>query len=308
VGCVCLQVFSQTFKSFITMINYKHQDFSPYNYDNSFDEFPNAYISLNFPYTQKIYLSKFRFFGDHSDGDENEISITFKHKVTGAQTTISNPLEGEEYALPGLYHICHLWVTANLDKLNNLGIIAAAGPQNNLDEGIIWFGGSILDYELSWSLYDPAVRDAEYVVLDMPLIPAPPLEVLEPVVLDMFNAARSELLSADPVLYVSGTLWEVLKRSYNVKFWQVFKGVSVPLFQGYPVVIRTDFDHWAVRKGVSPFVALLTPADNLLWFDSDPDFSSTWYEADDDHWLTNPISILQNKVRLINPNLAVYAS
>jgi hypothetical protein len=106
----------------------------------------------------------------------------------------------------------------------------------------------------------------------------------------MIDKMPSELLELDPVFMISRSMFRNLVHTWKNMGTEraneiAFKGISVPSYEGVPILVRPDWDLWISSSfnGILPHRALLTTQKNLVFgtdATSDSDMMETWYNQD----------------------------
>jgi len=107
---------------------------------------------------------------------------------------------------------------------------------------------------------------------------------------DMIDAITPEMHEFNLVFMLTSSMWRnlvhTLKDRQTIMGDAVMKnGMKVPTYEGYPVIIRPDWDKWisVAQAGVQPHRALLTTPKNLLFATdgtSDSEMIETWYNQE----------------------------
>lgn len=107
----------------------------------------------------------------------------------------------------------------------------------------------------------------------------------------ILDALPEELLAFNPAFMVSRSIQrnyiQTLKNLGTEKAHEtVLNGVTVPTFEGFPVVSRPDWDKWikADLNSIYPHRVLFAPMENLLFATdgaSDDEAVETWYNIDE---------------------------
>ena len=106
----------------------------------------------------------------------------------------------------------------------------------------------------------------------------------------MIDAARPELFEFPLVFMVTRSMWRNLVHTIKGKtgdlpLTMMLNGVNVPSYEGYPVLIRPDWDTWIAtyQNGIQPHRALFTTQQNLIFATDglmDPQDIESWYNPD----------------------------
>ncbi len=106
----------------------------------------------------------------------------------------------------------------------------------------------------------------------------------------MLDAATPEMHDFDLVFMLTASMWRNLVHSLKDRQsilgdTVMMNGVKVPSYEGYPVIVRNDWDKWiaTANSGVNPHRALLTTSKNLLFATdgtSDSEMIETWYNQE----------------------------
>ena len=107
---------------------------------------------------------------------------------------------------------------------------------------------------------------------------------------DMLDAVTPEMLEFELVFMLTNSMWRNLVHTMKNRTtsWgdTVMKnGVKVPTYEGYPILIRPDWDKWisVAHNGILPHRALLTTQKNLLFATdgtNDSEMIETWYNQE----------------------------
>lgn len=107
----------------------------------------------------------------------------------------------------------------------------------------------------------------------------------------MIDAARPELFEFPLVFMCTRSMWRNLVHTVKAKttgdlpLTMMLGGLPVPTYEGYPVLVRPDWDTWiaAYQNGIQPHRAILTTQQNLI-FGTDGLMDATdiesWYNTD----------------------------
>lgn len=106
----------------------------------------------------------------------------------------------------------------------------------------------------------------------------------------MIDAARPEMHEFPLVFMVTRSVWRNLvhsikKKTGDLPLTMLLNGVNVPSYEGYPVIIRPDWDTWIAgyQNGIHPHRAIFTTQKNMIFgtdgFMDDEDIE-TWYNPD----------------------------
>ena len=107
----------------------------------------------------------------------------------------------------------------------------------------------------------------------------------------MIDAARPEMFEFPLVFMVTRSLWRNLvhtikaKTSGDLPLTMMLGGLPVPSYEGYPVLVRPDWDTWisSYQNGVQPHRAMLTTQPNLIFGTDglmDTNDIESWYNTD----------------------------
>jgi len=106
----------------------------------------------------------------------------------------------------------------------------------------------------------------------------------------MIDSMPPELLELDPVFMITRSMYRNLVHTWKNMGTEraneiAFKGISVPSYEGVPILVRPDWDLWITSSfnGILPHRALLTTQKNLVFgtdATSDSDMMETWYNQD----------------------------
>jgi hypothetical protein len=106
----------------------------------------------------------------------------------------------------------------------------------------------------------------------------------------MIDSARPELHEFPLVFMVTRSLWRNLVHTIKHKtgdlpLTMMLNGVNVPSYEGYPVLIRPDWDTWIAgyQNGIQPHRAIFTTPKNMIYGTDgfmDNEDIETWYNPD----------------------------
>jgi len=106
----------------------------------------------------------------------------------------------------------------------------------------------------------------------------------------MIDAARPEMHEFPLVFMVTRSIWRNLVHSIKRKtgdlpITMLLNGLNVPSYEGYPVLIRPDWDTWIAgyHNGILPHRAMLTTQKNMIFGTDgvmDHEDIETWYNPD----------------------------
>ena len=106
----------------------------------------------------------------------------------------------------------------------------------------------------------------------------------------MIDGARPEMHEFPLVFMVTRSVWRNLVHSIKRKtgdlpFTMLLNGVNVPSYEGYPVLIRPDWDTWIAgyHNGIHPHRAIFTTQKNMIFGTDgvmDHEDIETWYNPD----------------------------
>ena len=106
----------------------------------------------------------------------------------------------------------------------------------------------------------------------------------------MIDAARPEMHEFPLVFMVTRSLWRNLvhtikNKTGDLPLTMMLNGVNVPSYEGYPVLIRPDWDTWIAgyENGILPHRALFTTQKNMIFGTDgllDNEDIETWYNPD----------------------------
>jgi len=107
---------------------------------------------------------------------------------------------------------------------------------------------------------------------------------------EMIDTARPELFEFPLVFMVTRSMWRNLvhtikNKTGDLPLTMMLNGVNVPSYEGYPVLIRPDWDTWIAtyQNGIQPHRALFTTQQNLIFATDglmDPQDIESWYNPD----------------------------
>ena len=107
---------------------------------------------------------------------------------------------------------------------------------------------------------------------------------------EMIDKMPPELLELDPVFMITRSMYRNLVHTWKNMGTETaneiaFKGISVPAYEGVPILVRPDWDLWITSSfnSILPHRALLTTQKNLVFgtdATSDSDMMETWYNQD----------------------------
>jgi hypothetical protein len=107
---------------------------------------------------------------------------------------------------------------------------------------------------------------------------------------DMIDSARPEMFEFPLVFMVTRSMWRNLVHTIKGKtgdlpLTMMLNGVPVPSYEGYPVLVRPDWDTWIAtyQNGVQPHRALFTTQQNLIFGTDglmDTQDVESWYNPD----------------------------
>lgn len=107
---------------------------------------------------------------------------------------------------------------------------------------------------------------------------------------DMIDAARPEMFEFPLVFMVTRSMWRNLVHTIKGKtgdlpLTMMLNGLPVPSYEGYPVLVRPDWDTWIAtyQNGVQPHRALFTTQQNLIFGTDglmDTQDVESWYNPD----------------------------
>jgi hypothetical protein len=107
---------------------------------------------------------------------------------------------------------------------------------------------------------------------------------------DMIDAARPEMFEFPLVFMVTRSMWRNLVHTIKAKtsdlpLTMMLNGMPVPSYEGYPVLVRPDWDTWIAtyQNGVQPHRALFTTQQNLIFGTDglmDTQDVESWYNPD----------------------------
>lgn len=193
--------------------------------------------------------------------------------VTDAETTIINWLAAHKAIIESLWAE-HAVSVENIAP-GTIKIEAAfAGAKFSYDSGLVGGAG------------DWAVSNVVEAVAPGALVADGADATLE----QMLDNMPNELLELDPVFMISRSMYRNLFKTWKSLGTETanqlaFRGLSVPSYEGIPILVRPDWDVWdKALGGVLPNRALLTTQKNLLFATdgtSDSDMIETWYNQDE---------------------------
>jgi len=106
----------------------------------------------------------------------------------------------------------------------------------------------------------------------------------------MIDAARPEMFEFPLVFMVTRSLWRNLVHTIKGKtgdlpLTMMLNGLPVPSYEGYPVLVRPDWDTWiaSYQNGIQPHRALFTTQQNLIFATDglmDSEDVESWYNPD----------------------------
>ncbi|MCX6279009.1 MAG: hypothetical protein NT004_13085 [Bacteroidetes bacterium] len=106
----------------------------------------------------------------------------------------------------------------------------------------------------------------------------------------MIDAARPELFEFPLVFLCTRSMWRNLvhtikNKTGDLPLTMMLNGLPVPSYEGYPVLVRPDWDTWfaSYQNGVQPHRALFTTQQNLIFGTDglmDPNDIESWYNTD----------------------------
>ncbi len=106
----------------------------------------------------------------------------------------------------------------------------------------------------------------------------------------MIDAALPEMFEFPLVFMVTRSLWRnfmhtVKNKTGDLPLTMMLNGINVPTYEGYPVLIRPDWDTWIAgyQNGIQPHRAVLTTQKNLIFATDglmDSEDVETWYNPD----------------------------
>jgi len=107
---------------------------------------------------------------------------------------------------------------------------------------------------------------------------------------DVIDAARPEMFEFPLVFMVTRSMWRNLVHTIKAKtgdlpLTMMLNGLPVPSYEGYPVLVRPDWDTWIAtyQNGVQPHRALFTTQQNLIFGTDglmDTQDVESWYNPD----------------------------
>ncbi|MDP3461430.1 MAG: hypothetical protein Q8S18_01440 [Bacteroidales bacterium] len=106
----------------------------------------------------------------------------------------------------------------------------------------------------------------------------------------MIDAMTPEMHEFDLVFNMTSSLWRNLVHTMKNRptSWGdtvMRNGVKVPTYEGYPIIVRPDWDKWisVAHAGILPHRAMLTTSKNLLFATdgtNDSEMIETWYNQE----------------------------
>ncbi|NCA77977.1 MAG: hypothetical protein EOM90_16750 [Alphaproteobacteria bacterium] len=106
----------------------------------------------------------------------------------------------------------------------------------------------------------------------------------------LIDAARPEMFEFPLVFMVTRSLWRNLVHTIKGKtgdlpLTMMLNGLPVPSYEGYPVLVRPDWDTWiaSYQNGIQPHRALFTTQQNLIFATDglmDSEDVESWYNPD----------------------------
>jgi len=106
----------------------------------------------------------------------------------------------------------------------------------------------------------------------------------------MIDLAPPEMFEFPLVFMVTRSMWRnfvhtVKGKTGDLPLTMTLNGMNVPTYEGYPVLIRPDWDTWIAgyQNGIQPHRAILTTQQNLIFGTDglmDPQDIETWYNPD----------------------------
>jgi len=106
----------------------------------------------------------------------------------------------------------------------------------------------------------------------------------------MIDKMPPELLEYNPVFMITQSLWRNLVHTWknnttNFGTEVMLNGVKVPSYEGFPIIVRPDWDMWikASFNDILPHRAVLTTQKNLIFgtdATSDSEMMETWYNQE----------------------------
>jgi hypothetical protein len=106
----------------------------------------------------------------------------------------------------------------------------------------------------------------------------------------MLDVITPEMHEFDLIFMVTSTMWRNLVHTMKNRqtAWGdavMRNGVKVPTYEGYPIIVRPDWDKWiaVAHNGIQPHRAMLTTSKNLLFATdgtSDSEMIETWYNQE----------------------------
>jgi hypothetical protein len=106
----------------------------------------------------------------------------------------------------------------------------------------------------------------------------------------MIDAARPEMFEFPLVFMVTRSMWRnfvhtIKSKTGDLPLTMLLNGVNVPSYEGYPILVRPDWDTWIAgyQNGIQPHRAIFTTQQNLIFGTDglmDPQDVETWYNPD----------------------------
>jgi hypothetical protein len=106
----------------------------------------------------------------------------------------------------------------------------------------------------------------------------------------MIDGARPEMHEFPLVFMVTRSMWRNLvhtikNKTGDLPLTMMLNGVNVPTYEGYPVLIRPDWDTWIAgyQNGIHPHRAIFTTQKNMIFGTDglmDNEDVETWYNPD----------------------------
>lgn len=107
---------------------------------------------------------------------------------------------------------------------------------------------------------------------------------------EMIDGARPEMFEFPLVFMVTRSMWRNLvhtikNKTGDLPLTMMLNGINVPSYEGYPVLVRPDWDTWIAtyQNGVQPHRAVFTTQQNLIFGTDglmDPHDIESWYNPD----------------------------
>jgi len=106
----------------------------------------------------------------------------------------------------------------------------------------------------------------------------------------MIGAMTPEMLELDPVFMMTRAMYRNLLATWKALGTETanmiqFNGLLTPSYEGFPIMVRPDWDLWIKAQGsMFPNRALLTPPKNLIFGTdgtSDSEMMESWYNQDE---------------------------